>query len=136
VQARARHGTDWYLARDQLGEEGQDPDRIGRFAERMDDSRAHAPSVAYRATGHPEWDPTLDPLCMNEEIPHMGWLNPKPERETPDINVEFGLCAKRVTGTVPDERLTTCAALVMHDLIPRRAPLAMPSQHQLYTGPR
>ena len=29
VQAtRARHGTDWYIARDQLGQEGQDPDRI------------------------------------------------------------------------------------------------------------
>jgi hypothetical protein len=40
---RARHGTDWYLARDQLGEEGHDPDRIVRLAERMGESRAHLP---------------------------------------------------------------------------------------------
>ncbi|HEY8304408.1 MAG TPA: MobF family relaxase, partial [Solirubrobacteraceae bacterium] len=60
VQAtRARHGTDWHLARDQLGEEGQDPDRIDRLAERMGDSRAHTPSIAYRETNAPEWDPTL-----------------------------------------------------------------------------
>jgi hypothetical protein len=24
---RARHGTDWYIARDELGDEGQDPTR-------------------------------------------------------------------------------------------------------------
>jgi hypothetical protein len=42
VQAtRARNGTDWYLARDQLSEEGHDPDRITRLAERMNRSRAH-----------------------------------------------------------------------------------------------
>ena len=30
---RARRGTDWYIAREQLGEEGQDPGRIARVAE-------------------------------------------------------------------------------------------------------
>ena len=29
---RARHGTDWYLARDELGDEGQDAERITRLA--------------------------------------------------------------------------------------------------------
>lgn len=49
VQAtRARHGTDWHLARDQLGDEGQDADRITRLAQRMTNSRLQAPSVDYR----------------------------------------------------------------------------------------
>ncbi len=88
VQAtRARHGTDWYLARNQLGEEGQDPDRITRLADRMSDSRAHTPSIAYRETSDPEWDPTLDPLRTNDEVPHMGWLDQTQEPEMPDIEV-------------------------------------------------
>ena len=31
---RARHGTDWFIARDDLGSEGQDPQRITRLAQR------------------------------------------------------------------------------------------------------
>jgi hypothetical protein len=52
VQAtRARHGTNWHLARDQLGEEGHDPDRITRLAQRMSNSRLQAPSTDYRRMG-------------------------------------------------------------------------------------
>jgi hypothetical protein len=88
VQAtRARHGTDWHLARDQLGEEGQDPDRIVRLAERMGDSRTHTPSIAYRETSDPEWDPTHDPLRTADEVPHMGWIDQAQEPEMPDTEV-------------------------------------------------
>jgi hypothetical protein len=91
VQAtRARHGTDWYLARDQLGEEGQDPNRIVRLAKRMSDSRAHTPSIAYRETSDREWDPILDPLGIVSEIPHLGLLDQTQEPETPDLGVEIG----------------------------------------------
>jgi hypothetical protein len=88
VQAtRARRGTDWFLARDQLGEEGQDPDRIVRFANRMDESRAHTPSIAYREASDRDWDPTLDPLRTADEVPQMGWIDQAQEPETPDIEV-------------------------------------------------
>ncbi|HEY5288143.1 MAG TPA: MobF family relaxase [Solirubrobacteraceae bacterium] len=88
VQAtRARHGTDWYLSRDQLGEEGQDPDRITRLADRMSESRAPTPSIAYREANDPDWDPTLDPLRTADEVPHMGWLNEAQEPEMLDIEI-------------------------------------------------
>lgn len=48
---RARHGTDWYLARNQLGEEGQDPDRITRLAQHTHEHQPRAsPSIAYQET--------------------------------------------------------------------------------------
>jgi ATP-dependent exoDNAse (exonuclease V) alpha subunit len=46
---RARHGTDWYIARDDLGTEGQDVARITRLARKMTNSRAQTASLA-----HPE----------------------------------------------------------------------------------
>ena len=46
---RARHGTDWFIARDDLGTEGQDAQRITRLAQKMTNSRAQTPSLA-----HPE----------------------------------------------------------------------------------
>ena len=50
VQAsRARNGTDWHIARDDLGTEGVDADRVGRLAELMRASRAQFPSLAFRA---------------------------------------------------------------------------------------
>lgn len=45
--SRARRGTDWFLAREDLGVEGQDSERIARLAQRMSDSRAQVPSLAY-----------------------------------------------------------------------------------------
>jgi ATP-dependent exoDNAse (exonuclease V) alpha subunit len=83
VQAtRARHGTDWYLARDQLGEEGQDPDRITRLAGRMNRSRAHTPSVTHREAPGPAWDPSRDPLHALNLLPHVSQLIHRVERET------------------------------------------------------
>jgi len=49
VQAsRARNGSDWYLARDELGAEGQDEQRIQRLAQKLRSSRAHSPSLEHR----------------------------------------------------------------------------------------
>jgi ATP-dependent exoDNAse (exonuclease V) alpha subunit len=45
--SRARRGTDWFLAREDLGVEGQDSERIARLAQRMSESRAQVPSLAY-----------------------------------------------------------------------------------------
>jgi hypothetical protein len=91
IQAtRARHGTDWYLARDQLGEEGQDPDRIMRLARDMSRSRAHTPSVIHREIPGPSWDPSRDPLHLSRLIPHVGRLMPRPARDTPDREIGRG----------------------------------------------
>jgi conjugative relaxase-like TrwC/TraI family protein len=50
VQAsRARHGTDWHVAREDLGTEGIDADRVTRLSETMRASRAQIPSILYRA---------------------------------------------------------------------------------------
>ncbi|MGH2864536.1 MAG: AAA family ATPase, partial [Solirubrobacteraceae bacterium] len=45
---RARNGTDWYIAREDLGNDGQDPARIRSLAQRMSQSRAQTPSLAHR----------------------------------------------------------------------------------------
>jgi conjugative relaxase-like TrwC/TraI family protein len=47
--SRARQATEWFLARDELGAEGQDERRITQLAHRMRQSRAQTPSIA-----HPE----------------------------------------------------------------------------------
>ena len=81
VQAtRARHGTDWHLGRDQLGEEGQDPDRITRLAQRMTNSRLRTPSIDYREMPGEAWNPTRDPLRLSNLLPHVGRHFRAPER--------------------------------------------------------
>jgi hypothetical protein len=47
--SRARHGTDWFVSREDLGTEGHDTDRIQRLAQNMRRSHAQTPSLA-----HPE----------------------------------------------------------------------------------
>ncbi|MBA3808232.1 MAG: relaxase domain-containing protein [Solirubrobacterales bacterium] len=50
VQAsRARHGTDWHVAREDLGTQGLDAERVTRLSETMRASRAQIPSILYRA---------------------------------------------------------------------------------------
>jgi conjugative relaxase-like TrwC/TraI family protein len=84
VQAtRARHGTDWHLARDQLGEEGQDPDRITRLAQRMTNSRLQPPSTDYRELPRTPWNPSRDPLHLSRVIPHIDRLLRNPAHRTP-----------------------------------------------------
>jgi conjugative relaxase-like TrwC/TraI family protein len=49
VQAsRARHGTDWFVNRDELGAAGHDVGRIQRLAHQMSRSHAQTPSLARR----------------------------------------------------------------------------------------
>jgi conjugative relaxase-like TrwC/TraI family protein len=45
--SRARQGTDWCVARQDLGTEGHDTDRIKRLAQSMSRSHAQTPSLAY-----------------------------------------------------------------------------------------
>jgi conjugative relaxase-like TrwC/TraI family protein len=47
--SRARHGTDWFVSREDLGVEGHDTDRISRLAANMRRSHSQTPSLA-----HPE----------------------------------------------------------------------------------
>ena len=55
--SRARHGTDWYVARDDLGTEGHDTDRIQRLAEHMRRSRAQTPSLAHHELPNRDYGP-------------------------------------------------------------------------------
>ncbi len=49
VQAsRARAGTDWHVAREDLGTEGHDPERVSRLAGLMRASRGQVASLAYK----------------------------------------------------------------------------------------
>jgi len=91
VQAtRARHGTDWYLARDQLGIDGQDPDRIERLSRRMSNSRVHTPSVAYDELRESAWSPTRDPLRLSRAFPYAKWLQRAPEHDDRQHDLERG----------------------------------------------
>jgi conjugative relaxase-like TrwC/TraI family protein len=61
VQAsRARDGTEWFLAREELGSDGQDERRVYQLAGKMRSSRAHRPSLEHREIPHPEWGPHFD----------------------------------------------------------------------------
>jgi hypothetical protein len=51
--SRARHGTDWYFSREDLGTNSHDTDRTTRLAERMRDSRAQTPSLTYETYSTP-----------------------------------------------------------------------------------
>jgi hypothetical protein len=60
--SRARGGTEWFVARQELGEEGQDADRVRGLAERMGRSRAQRPSLELQEQTDPDWVPSRDPL--------------------------------------------------------------------------
>jgi ATP-dependent exoDNAse (exonuclease V) alpha subunit len=87
---RARHGTDWYIARDQLGEDGQDPDRIKRLAQNMGHSRRQTPSLAYREATDLGWQPSRDPLRLQHILRPAHWLTRQPPRDTPDHSAGRG----------------------------------------------
>jgi conjugative relaxase-like TrwC/TraI family protein len=67
--SRARHGTDWYFSREDLGTDGHDNDRTTRLAERMRHSRRQTPSLAYQEPYTFDWDPYHDPLWGLDRAP-------------------------------------------------------------------
>ncbi|MGA2163534.1 MAG: MobF family relaxase [Solirubrobacteraceae bacterium] len=87
---RARGGTTWFIAREDLGEEGQDAGRITRLAQKMANSRTQTPSLAHRELSDPQlgqFDPTrLRPLRLAR------WLNPPTRNSdrTPDRSANRG----------------------------------------------
>ena len=70
---RARHGTDWFIARDDLGEEGQDAGRITRLSQKMANSRAPTPSLAYPERPECGWTPSRDPLLLRSLLAPTHW---------------------------------------------------------------
>ncbi len=74
VQAsRAREGTDWHVAREDLGTEGVDAERVGRLAELMRASRAQIPSLAFRAiTGDTDVGKELERSTARQLAPDTG----------------------------------------------------------------
>jgi conjugative relaxase-like TrwC/TraI family protein len=58
--SRARQGTDWYVNRKELGEEGHDTDRIERFAANMRRSKRQTPSLEHRELPEPELGPGFE----------------------------------------------------------------------------
>jgi conjugative relaxase-like TrwC/TraI family protein len=87
---RARHGTDWFVARDDLGEEGQDAGRITRLAQKMTNSRAQTPSLVYPERLNPGWAPSHNPLRLRSALSPTRWLTRTPNRDTPDRSVGRG----------------------------------------------
>jgi AAA domain len=56
VQAsRARQGTEWFLAREELGLDGLDERRVNQLADKMRASRAHTPSLEHPELPDPEY---------------------------------------------------------------------------------
>jgi ATP-dependent exoDNAse (exonuclease V) alpha subunit len=87
---RARHGTDWYVARDQLGNDGQDADRIKQLAQDMSHSRRQTPSLVYREATDRGWQPSRDPLRLRPALRLAHWLTRQPSRDAPDHSVGRG----------------------------------------------
>ncbi|HXB65637.1 MAG TPA: hypothetical protein VNV42_12270 [Solirubrobacteraceae bacterium] len=81
---RARHGTDWFIARDDLGNEGHDPQRITRLVQKMTNSRAHTPSVTHPERLDPGWAPSRNPLRLRPALSPTHWLTRTTSRDTHD----------------------------------------------------
>jgi hypothetical protein len=88
--SRARHGTDWFVSREDLGVEGHDTDRIQRLAQNMRRSHAQTPSFAHSELPGDTWNPTRDPLRLRHLFPNMSWLVRVSRRDAPDRAAERG----------------------------------------------
>ncbi len=82
---RARHGTDWYIARDQLGDDGQDADRIKRLAQNMSYSRRQISSLDYREATDLGWQPHPKPTTTAPHPAAHPWAHTtvRPRRARP-----------------------------------------------------
>ena len=87
---RARKGTSWFIAREDLGAEGQDAARITRLAQQMCNSRAQTPSLAHLERHDPGWAPGRNPLRLRSALSPTRWLVRTPHRDMPDRNVGYG----------------------------------------------
>ncbi len=88
---RAQHGTDWFIARDDLGTDGQDAARVTRLAQKMCNSRTKTPSLAHPELPDPRWGPQFD-LARIRPLSLTRWLTPparNPDR-TPDRDAHRG----------------------------------------------
>ncbi len=88
---RARHGTTWFIAREDLGIEGQDAARVTRLAQKMCNSRTKTPSLAHPELPDPRWGPRFD-LARIRPPSLTRWLTPparNPDR-TPDRDAHRG----------------------------------------------
>ncbi|HEX3509965.1 MAG TPA: MobF family relaxase [Solirubrobacteraceae bacterium] len=82
--SRARHGTEWFLARDELGSESQDERRIEQLANMMRTSRAHTPSLLHREVPNADLGPDLGQTLTPSRNP-LAALTPSIRRtRTPD----------------------------------------------------
>jgi hypothetical protein len=81
---RARHGTSWFIARDDLGTEGQDAARVTRLARQMCNSRAQTPSLAHPERTDPRWEPSRKPLRLRSTLSPTRWLTRTPHRDMSD----------------------------------------------------
>jgi conjugative relaxase-like TrwC/TraI family protein len=87
---RARHGTDWFIARDDLGNDGQDPQRIRRLAQKITNSRAQTPSLSHPERLNPGWAPSHNPLRLRSRLSPTHWLARISSRDTPDRSASRG----------------------------------------------
>ena len=71
--SRARHGIDWFIARDDLGHDGTDPDRINRLAERMRQTRRQTPSLHHSER---PFDPALEYRSLDRGLDRAPSLSP------------------------------------------------------------
>lgn len=88
---RAQHGTEWYIARDQLDTEGQDERRIHQLASKMSRSRTQTPSITYQERAAPDWEPSLDPLQELTPWRALGELTHPHHQHEPERSVGIEL---------------------------------------------
>jgi conjugative relaxase-like TrwC/TraI family protein len=71
--SRARHGTDWFVSREDLGVEGHDAVRIKRLAELMRSSRAQTPSLEHPELPDADYGPGFrHPIAPSRRSPLPG----------------------------------------------------------------
>jgi hypothetical protein len=87
---RARHGTDWFIARDDLGTEGQDAGLITRLAKQMCNSRAHTPSLSLGERPYPGWTPSYEALLLHPRPSPTRLLTHTLHRNRADRDVSRG----------------------------------------------
>ena len=75
---------------DDLGLERQDPQRIARLAQKMTNSRAHTPSLAYLERPKRGWEPSRNLLRLRSVLSPTHWLTRALNRDTPDRHVGCG----------------------------------------------